>query len=317
MTYIIRKEKIAALLQGVDVIGAMEEGFRAFSAGRVMVPPVGEMLFDDPPGEVHIKYGCIQGDDVYAVKIASGFPGNSTRGLSTGNGIVLLFNRNTGAAEAVFLDEGMLTDVRTAAAGALAARYLAPIHIRGIGICGAGTQGRLQLEYLKQVTGCRKAVIYDHRRENSIRYQREMTGQGFQVTLADKPAAIAAACNLIVTATPATAPLFGPEDIRPGTHITAVGSDTPGKHELSPAILAGADRIVVDSLDQAQFRGEVSQAVKDGAVDISRVKELGYLADHPEERRQHDDEITVADLTGVAVQDIQIAKAVYSKLDKS
>ncbi|MBN2417738.1 ornithine cyclodeaminase family protein [bacterium] len=315
MTRIIEKHEIAALLQDVDVIGAMEEGFRAYSAGQVLVPPVAEMLFDDPPGEVHIKYGCITGDDVYAVKIASGFPGNTGRGLPTGNGIVLLFDRATGAVKAVFLDEGLLTDIRTAAAGALAGRYFAPRAVRRIGICGAGTQGRLQLEQLKQVTDCRDVLIYDHHRENSGRFQREMTQKGYRVAAVEAPAEMAAACNLIVTATPATVPLFRQGDIKPGTHITAVGSDTPRKNELAPALLAEADRIAVDSMEQARYRGEVYRAVKEGVLDASRVRELGYLAGHPGERRGHADEITVADLTGVAVQDIQIAKAVFSRID--
>jgi len=122
MVQIIPLEVIERVLKRIDVVGLMEEGFVAYSEGRAMVPPVGELIFEDPPGETHIKYGYIRGGDHYVIKIASGFYGNSEIGLPSGSGLMLLLSQKTGFLEAVLLDEGRLTDVRTAAAGAVAAR---------------------------------------------------------------------------------------------------------------------------------------------------------------------------------------------------
>ena len=121
MTQVIRLDAIREVLPRLDLVRLMEEGFVAYSAGRAVVPPVGELLFEDPPGDTHIKYGFIRGGDHYVIKVASGFYDNPTLGLSSSQGVVLLFSQKTGVFEAALLDEGHLTDVRTAAAGAAAA----------------------------------------------------------------------------------------------------------------------------------------------------------------------------------------------------
>jgi ornithine cyclodeaminase len=125
---------------------------------------------------------------------------------------------------------------------------------------------------------------------------------------------VASTCDLIVTTTPATAPLLRADDIRPGTHITAVGSDTAVKQELDPAILAKADVVVADSIKQCRERGEIHHAIASGHVRQDRLAELGDVIAGKVAGRTSDGQITVADLTGVAVQDIQISKAVYETL---
>jgi ornithine cyclodeaminase len=141
-----------------------------------------------------------------------------------------------------------------------------------------------------------------------------MAGPGLEIATTLRAEEVAAEADLIVTCTPATAPLLRAEWIRPGTHITAMGSDTAAKQELDPAILARADRVVVDSLSQSELRGEVFTAVAAGAIGRDRLIELGRVVADPALGRASDAEITVADLTGVAVQDIQIAKAVLAAL---
>ena len=153
MSLIIDKlsiENIIANISVNEITGYMEEGFKAYSQGKVVVPPVGELLFENPKGEAHIKYGYIKGDDSYCIKIASGFSNNSKLGIAASQGMMLLFNQKTGQNQAILLDEGLLTDVRTAAAGALVAKYFAPKKIKGIGIVGTGGQARLQLQYLME-----------------------------------------------------------------------------------------------------------------------------------------------------------------------
>ncbi len=315
MTMIVELPRIEEALKGLDPIAAIEDGFVAYSQGRVVVPPVGELIFRDPPGDAHIKYGFIEGDDFYVVKIASGFYQNAARGLPPNSGLMLMFRQKTGELECILLDEGHLTNVRTAAAGAVAAKALAPSKVERIGIFGTGAQGRMQLEYTAPLVGCREVVVWG-RSENALAaYKDSMGVLGFGVETTRDAGAVAAACNLIITATPATSPLLRDADVQPGTHITAVGSDTPEKRELDPAILARADVVVADSISQCLERGEIFHAIEAGVLARDRLVELGSVIADPSLGRTSDDQITIADLTGVAVQDIQISKAVYRALE--
>ncbi|MCK4764574.1 MAG: ornithine cyclodeaminase family protein [Candidatus Aminicenantes bacterium] len=314
MAKVFHLEQIKAVLKKIDPVQEIEKGFVAYSRGEVVVPPIGEMIFEDPPGDTHIKYGYIKKDDYFVIKIASGFLENSKTGLPSGSGMMLLFSQKTGYPEAVLFDEGYLTDVRTAAAGAVAAKYLAPKQVERIGIFGAGIQGRMQLEYLKTVTPCREVVAWGLNREELAAYQKDAAALGFSVQTTLEAAEVAAACNLIVTCTPATAPLLKADQIRKGTHITAMGSDTALKQELDAGILEKADRVVADSISQVMERGESFKAMQAGAIKKEDLLELGNVIIDRSLQRASEDEITVADLTGVAVQDIQITKAVYKKL---
>jgi ornithine cyclodeaminase len=314
---ILNLSQIKEILGGIDVreiIREIEDGFVAYSQGRVEVPPVGELIFDEPRGDVHIKYGYIHKDDYYVIKIASGFYDNSRIGLPTSSGMMLLFSRQTGVPLCILLDEGHLTQIRTAAAGAVAARYFAPRQVRRAGIFGAGVQGRLQLEYLRQVRDVREAVVWGIDRPELERYRQDMEAQGFAVRTTMDAEEIAATCTLIVTATPSCKPLLRAEMIRKGTHITAMGSDTPEKQELDPRILEMADRIVVDSIRQCLLRGEAFHALEAGVIQRERMVELGAAIRDPDLQRQSDEEVTVVVLTGVAVQDIQISKAGWRAL---
>ena len=167
MSTIINLKEIQSIVKSIDVVAAMKEGFIQYSNGNTIVPPVGELLFDNPPGDVHIKYGYIKGDDFYVIKIASGFYNNPKLGIPSGQGLMLLFNQKTGQLEAVLLDEGHLTDIRTAAAGALAARYFAPKEIRSIGIVGSVVQAKLQLLHLQEHTPCRTVWLWGRSEDNA------------------------------------------------------------------------------------------------------------------------------------------------------
>jgi ornithine cyclodeaminase len=290
----------------------MEGAFDAYSRGLAVVPPVGELLFEDPPGDVHIKYGYLRGGERYVVKIASGFYDNPRLGLPSSMGMMLLFAQRTGAPVAVLLDEGRLTDIRTAAAGAVAAKHLARPEIEAIGVVGTGIQARLQLEHLRGVRACRRAFVWGRtsaRVEEMVAHARAL---GFDAAAATREE-LAARCDLIVTCTPAREALLAADWIRPGTHVTAVGSDTAGKQELDAALFARA-RAVADSLAQCRTRGELRAAIDGGFVAPEAVVELGDVVGGRAAGRTSDDAITVADLTGVAVQDLAIASAVFAGL---
>jgi ornithine cyclodeaminase len=314
MSTVVELEQIKEILKSVDVIQAIEEGFVAYSEGKVVVPPVGEMIFEDPPGDAHIKYGFIKEDDYYVIKIASGFYDNPRIGLPGNNGLMLIFDQKTGELHSILLDRGYLTNVRTAAAGAVSAKCLAPQNVECVGIFGAGMQGRMQLQYFNKVRPCRNAMVWGLNQDEVDAYKSDMEAEGFRVRTTLEPEEIALHCNAIVTCTPSKSPLLKADHIRKGTHITAMGSDTPEKQELDPAILAKADRVVVDSISQVMERGESFKAMQAGTIGKDKLVELGNVISQSELRRASDEEITVADLTGVAVQDIQISKAVLRGL---
>lgn len=312
MTKILLLEQILKALPDIDVVGEIERGFVALSEGKVEVPPVGELLFPEEQGELHIKYGAVRGDDVFVVKLATGFSNNPKLGLPPFSGCMLVLSQKTGQVLSILLEEGELTNHRTGAAGAVVARHLAPPHIETIGICGSGVQARLQADYLRRVTSCRNLLLWARDAERAAGAVRDMAQMGYNARLAANPEEIAASSQLIVTTTGSHEPYLFARHIRPGTHITAMGSDTPDKTEIDPAILQQAALVVADSIPQCLVRGEIRAAIAAGALRAEDVVELGNVISGKAGRRSPDD-ITVADLTGVAVQDIMIAKAVVAR----
>jgi ornithine cyclodeaminase len=311
---IIGLAEIRAALEGVDLLPGIERAFVAYSSGRAVVPPVGELLLPDVRADVHIKYGFIAGEPYYVIKVASGFYGNPEKGLPSSNGLMLVFDRATGALVAILLDEGLLTDLRTGAAGAVAAKHLAPQRVRRIGIVGSGTQARHQLRMLKPVTPCRDVLAWGRHPDRLARYRDDMAAEGFTVATSSDVGDVMAACDLVVTATASHAPLVLRDQLRPGIHITAVGADSPVKQELDPLVLRRADVVVADSRSQCLERGEIAHAVRERCVRPDEVVELGAVIAGTAEGRTADEDITVADLTGVAVQDIEIARTVLESL---
>lgn len=309
---ILNRTEIASLLPRVNLVEQLEAGFVGYSKGLTIVPPVGELTFRDPPGDVHIKYGYVAGDEFYVVKIASGFYENPRLGLSSSDGLMLLFSARTGELRAILLDQGLLTDIRTAVAGAIAAKYLAPKTISKIGIVGTGIQARLQLQYLAPVTNCRDVLVWGRNPQHVTDYRSAMTRQGFIVNSAGSVSRLLEECDLIVTTTPAQVPLLDCSDELPnGLHVTAVGADSPYKRELGPGLFRRADLVVADSISQCLERGEIQHAIREGILEREQIRELGSVINGDSPGRESDSQVTIADLTGVAVQDIQIAKAIY------
>ncbi|WP_109301451.1 ornithine cyclodeaminase family protein [Aquimarina sp. AU474] len=312
MVTIILKKEIEHIIKDIDLVATMEKGFIAYSNGNAIVPPVGELLFDAPKGETHIKYGYIKSEDYYVVKIASGFYENPKLGISSSQGLMLLFSQKTGQPISILLDEGYLTDIRTAAAGALVAKYFAPKNISSIGIIGTGIQAKLQLQYLQKYNPCKSVWVWGRTSESTTQFKSDLSDD-FNIHIAKTPAQVAANSNLIVTTTPSPTPLLFSKDILPGTHITAVGSDTSEKQELDSDLLRKSDLLIADSIPQSKSRGEIYRAVKDNKVLPEKSIELGTAIQNKTLQRNNNNQITVADLTGVAVQDIMIAETVYTK----
>ncbi len=308
--YILKKETIQKIVSSIDLVPLIEKGFIAYSNGKTIVPPVGELTFSSPPGDVHIKYGYILNDSYYVIKIASGFWQNEKYGLPNGNGMMILFDQKTGKPEALLYDEAILTDIRTAIAGKICAKLFTN-NIHHIGVLGTGLQARLQVEYLTDITPCRNIIVWGRDEKKTQEYKSDMEKVGFEVQSANNPNELAKKSNLIITATASSEALLFKNDIQPGTHITAMGSDVVGKRELGPGVVSSADLVIADSIPQCKERGEISVALADEDLSIGDIVELGNICSGSHPGRVSEEQITIADLTGVAVQDIQIATAVF------
>ncbi|MFC2030901.1 ornithine cyclodeaminase family protein [Chloroflexota bacterium] len=316
MTTVLELDEIKRLVDIPQLIREIEAGFVLYSEGRVNVPPVGFLHFDEPPGDVHIKYGFVSGDDYYVLKMASGFYNNPQLGLPIGEGLILVFSQKTGEPRLILLDKCWLTDMRTAAAGAVAAKHLAAKEIHQIGIVGTGTQARLQLELLRDVVDCKRCLIWGRDPTKVRRMIKDLIdgdtiqSWGLQIKAAEALDDLVSQCNLIVTATSAKSPLVRAAPVQKGSHITAMGSDDHGKQELEAEVLAKAHLVVADSVSQCVDHGECFAAVQGKLIEEGSILEMGNVIKDPATGRTSEDQITVADLTGVAIQDIQIAKMV-------
>ena len=315
MPAIIKLKEILSIINNMDVTTAMKEGFIEYSNGNSVVPPVGELLFDNPPGDVHIKYGYIKNQDYYVVKIASGFYENSQLGVASGQGLMLLFKQQTGELEAVLLDEGYLTNRRTVAAGTLAVQHFSTNKTPTIGIVGTGTIAKMKIQQLQQNQFGNTYWLWGRNKTKADQLKTAL-GNDFDIRIATTCKELAQNCNTIITTTPSESPLLQADDIKKGTLIVAIGSDTRHKQELSSDIIRKADLVIVDSIPQSKSRGEVYQAVKAGAITEDQVAELGKALQETQIQENNTEQITVVDLTGVAIQDIMIASEVFKIINK-
>ncbi len=290
-------------------IDCVEGAFAALASGEVVMPPILSMAIAAHNGEVDVKTAFVPSLASFAVKISPGFFDNPKLGLPSTSGLMVVFSAKTGMVEALLLDNGYLTDVRTAAAGAVAARHLARADARTAAVIGAGTQARLQLKALHIVRPLERATLWA-RDPDKARAAAERLAADLAIPVAaatDAEAAVAAA-DVVVTATPAKTPVLKASWLRPGQHVTAMGSDQHDKNELEPACLARAAPYVPDRLSQTRALGELRAAVEAGLVAATAIfAELGDIVAGKAPGRTADAAITVADLTGTGVQDTAIA----------
>lgn len=315
---VLREPEIRSVLDHASCIRAVEAAFAAYATGRAELPAVIHLDVPEARGEIHVKAGYIHGGAAYAVKVASGFPENASLGLPANGGLVLVFDAKTGVPEAILFDNGFITDLRTAAAGALAAKYLAPRDPGIVGVIGSGTQARLQVELLGQVRSFREVRIWGRNPERARRCVEDIGGlrslpTGCRVTQADSPREAVASAGIVLTVSASRAALLEASWLPPGGLVVAVGSDGPDKQELHTDVLARADRVVADSLAQCRRIGEIHHGLAAGVLEESRIGELGRIAAGLEPGRRSDDEAIVCDLTGVGVQDVAAAALVVER----
>lgn len=298
-----------------EAITAVEKAFIAYSTKQASLPSVIQLDVPDTKGEVHVKAGYIFGEREYVVKIASGFWENRKKDLPVSGGLMLAFSSETGFPVAILLDNGYLTELRTAAAGAVAAKYMAPNAVEQVAVIGAGAQGRYQIEALTRVCSFDRLMVYDHHSSNVDRYRTEMKERlRAEIVPAATPKEAVQGSRIVITTTPSRVPILHGDWIERGTHITAMGSDNPEKQELDISVLQKADRIIADSIPQCMRLGEIHHAVAAGLLSEADIDgELGSVVSGDVPGRTSDSEITVCDLTGVGVQDAAIAGLVVRK----
>lgn len=301
----------------MDAIACIEDAFVALATRDVRMPPILRLDIDDYNGEVDVKTAYVPGLDSFAIKISPGFFGNPKLGLPSVNGMMNLFASQTGMLEAVLLDNGYLTDIRTAAAGGVAANHLARKDARHAAIFGAGVQARLQLEALTLVRDIASATIWARDPVRAEACAKAASAElGIPVTATGDGREAAARADIIVTTTPSREPVLMADWVNPGCHVTAMGSDAEHKNEIDPALIGRADLYVCDSQSQTRILGELHHAIDAGIVDgDATFPELGQVIAGTASGRTSADQITVCDLTGTGVQDTAIATLARSRCD--
>jgi ectoine utilization protein EutC len=317
-------------------LAAVEDAFTRLACGQADVPPILGLFVPERRGEVDVKAAYIHGLPSLAVKIASGFFDNGRWGLPSGSGLMVVLSTSTGYPQAVLLDNGYLTDVRTALAGAAAAKHLAPERVRTVGVIGAGAQGRYQVRALQLVRSFERVLVYDQSQAAADAYALEMpdvltedaaglkpdpaargTLRSMSVVPTD-PETLVRESDVVITCTPSHEPIVRAVWLHAGMHITAMGADVPEKQELEGECLRRADRLACDLKVQCFARGEFRHALAAGVLpaDVA-VTELGDLTSGRAAGRLRADEISVCALTGVGVQDTAIALLAFDRASRS
>jgi ornithine cyclodeaminase/alanine dehydrogenase-like protein (mu-crystallin family) len=306
---IITEHDIRRLIGPAEAETEVRLAYAALARNEATLPDV---LFLDIPqhhGEVHVKGAYLHGAPFFAIKAASGFYGNPSRGLPVATGAVWVFDATTGFLVALLLDGGYLTELRTGAAGAVAADLLAPSRVEIVGILGCGGQARYQLAALLNVRRPERVVVFCPTPAHANAFCEEMaTRYDLRVDAASTPRAVVEAADLLITTTPSRTPIVEADWLAPGLHITAIGSDLPDKQELAVGVLAHADKVVCDRVEQCIAQGELHHAVAAGLLAREDVHaELGEIVIGAKPGREGAREITVCDLTGLGLLDAAVA----------
>ncbi|HEX9768172.1 MAG TPA: cyclodeaminase [Kiloniellales bacterium] len=292
-----------------DSIRCVEDCFRALATEPVVMPPILHLEIAEHNGEVDVKTAYVPGLESFAMKMSPGFFDNPKIGLPSVNGLMVVFSARTGLVEAVLLDNGYLTDVRTAAAGAVAAKWLAREDAGRVGIVGAGVQARLQLEALTLVREVGEVEVWARNADRAAAFAADMERRlGLPVAPVESLEGLVRDSAIVVTTTPSKDPLIAADWLHPGLHITAMGSDAGYKNELAPGVVAAADLYVPDRRSQCAVLGELHHAIAAGAVPADAdFPELGQIIAGQAPGRSGAGQVTVCDLTGTGVQDTAIA----------
>ena len=306
----LTRSEIEALIDFDAAAQAIKTAYVVTSLGKVNLPPVGHITFAQG-ADCHIKYGHMAGDANFVIKVATGFPENDAKGLPSGNGLVLVLSAVTGMVEAMLHDEMMLTDIRTGIGGAIASRALARADSRVALVVGTGPQARRQIEAHAALMPNLSFQVWGRTSKKVDDLIADLAPHIGVKRAYDLEDATRSA-DVVITATGSKSPILKLDWVQPGTHITAVGADAPGKQELEIGLVARADVLAVDLVAQCLDHGEVSHAAAKGLITADDLHEIGTLLNGTSLGRVDDSQITITDLTGIAAQDIAMANTVLA-----
>ena len=292
-----------------DAVDCIESAFATLAGGKVVMPPILSMGIHEFNGEVDVKTAYVPGVDSFAIKISPGFFDNPKIGLPTTSGLMVLFSAKTGTLETLLLDNGYLTDVRTAAAGAVAAKHLAREDATTAAVLGAGMQADLQLEALQLVRPIASAKLWARDADKGEAAAKRLSDRlGIPVTASGDVAEAVSGSDVVITTTPSSEPLIRSGMLSAGQHVTAMGSDQEHKNEIAADVIGSCDLYVPDRRSQTESLGELHHAIAQGMVrSDATFPELGDVIAGKAAGRTSADQITIADLTGTGLQDTAIA----------
>jgi len=309
---ILAKREIQELFSIGEALKAVEYAFKLKAGGRVVMPPKLYLNLPQYQGDFRAMPAYIDG--MAGVKWVCGYPNNSRYNLPSVMATIILCDPKTGCPLAI-MDGTYITTLRTGAAGGVAVKYLARRDSSSIGMVGAGVQARAQLLAISEVLPRIEEVkVFDLRKDTSLKYAEEV---GTELNMNIRPVESieeATEADIVVTTTPSREPIVKRHYIRPGTHINAIGADAKGKQELDADLSASA-KVVIDDIEQASHSGEINVPLSKGLIKVEEIYgTLGEVVAGMKTGRENDEEITIFDSTGLAIQDIICAKLVYQKV---
>jgi alanine dehydrogenase len=310
----LTEKEVKSLLSMDDAIPAVEKAFLDHGLGRTQMPPKPYLYFPKYDGDLRTMPAYLEGLGLAGVKIVNVHPRNHEKGLPTVMALLVLNSPETGAPISV-MGATHLTSMRTGAAGAVAAKYLARPESDTVGFVGAGAQARTQLMGLVRFFEIKKVIVFDRRTEGGLSFERDSRAFlppdcEFRATTDPKEACD---CDILVTTTPVRTPIVESAWVKPGTHINAIGADAKGKQELESTLTRKA-KIVVDDMAQAVHSGEVNVPISEGSLRPEEIyAQIGEIVSGAKKGRANREEITIFDSTGLGIQDVAAGSAVFKK----
>ncbi|MDH4608536.1 ornithine cyclodeaminase family protein [Pseudomonas sp. BN102] len=312
-TLLLNKAEVGRLISMEEVIGTVEEAYKAFSAGQVVQPDYIGIHLPEPRGEIDFKVGYCKANEIISMKASSGgFLDNpAAHGVPNGMGSVLLFDARSCALICV-MDGSLLTGLRTGASGAVSVKALARKNAKKISCIGTGNQARMQIRAISLVMEIEEIHAWSRSPETRERFKADIEGEfGIPVILADSKQEAVEQADILITTTRGKGSLVEASWVKPGTHIVAIGTDMKGKQELDPEIFRHA-KIVNDSISQCIEKGETWHPLKEKIISLDDIHgELGEILLGRKPGRESDQEITIFDSTGMAIQDNTTAEKIY------
>lgn len=308
----LTQEEVKSVMDMHSDMQVVERAFKQHGLGKVQMPPKSYLYYTAYNGDLRTMPAYLEEEDITGVKIVNVHPGNPALGLPTVMALIVLISPQTGAPIAI-MDGTYLTDIRTGAAGGIAAKYLARKDSKVIGLVGAGNQARTQLEALSEVFEPELVKVTSRTKESCEQFIREAADIISCEIRYEETIENVCDCDILVTTTPTRKPIVKAQWIKEGTHINAIGADAVGKEELDPELIIRS-KIVVDDIVQALHSGEVNVPLSKHYISENDIHaQLGEVIVGLKPGRTSEEEITIFDSTGLAIQDVASAHLVYQR----